>query len=89
MEWYPYSQHNIILIYDSWFFEPGAKNDYARFGWTKAGELKIENNVICGSDVVSFYTSEPAMAKELRENLLRFKAEIPDDVSITIFEEEH
>jgi hypothetical protein len=56
---------------------------------TWSGELKIANNVVCGSDVVSFYTSEAAMVKELRENLSRLKSTVPDDVTITIFEEDH
>jgi hypothetical protein len=81
---YPYNQYNIILIYDSWF-SIKSKDDYERLGWIKAGELKIKNNVICGSDTVSFYTSDAAMAGGLREDLLRFRDTIPDDVTITIF----
>jgi hypothetical protein len=75
------------MIYDSWF---GIKSeqDYKRLGWTKIGELKIENNVVCGSDVVSFYTSANSMVKELRENLLQFSVMAPGDVTITIFEED-
>ncbi|MHB9293383.1 hypothetical protein Holit_02504 [Hollandina sp. SP2] len=85
---YPYNQYRLILIYDTWFAIKSEK-DYTRPGWIKAGELKIENNVVCGSDVVSFYTSEAAMVKELRENLSRFKDIVPDDVTITIFEEDY
>lgn len=83
---YPYNQYRLILIYDSWFAIKSEK-DYMRLGWIKVGELKIENNKICGSDVVSFYTSDAAMVNELRENLSRFKSTVPDDVTITIFEE--
>jgi hypothetical protein len=85
---YPYNQNRLILIYDAWFGIRSEK-DYTRLGWIKAGELKIENNVICGSEVVSFYTSDAAMVKELRENLSRFRDTVPEDVTITIFEEGH
>ncbi|MDR1122237.1 MAG: glycosyltransferase family 39 protein, partial [Dysgonamonadaceae bacterium] len=73
---YPYNQYHVILIYDLWL-DIKRKDDYERLGWIKAGELKIENNLVCGSDAVSFYTSEPAMADELRGNLLRFKDMVP------------
>jgi hypothetical protein len=78
----------LILIYDSWF-DIKSEYDYTRLGWKKAGELRIENNVVCGSDVVSFYTSDAAMIKELRKNLSRFSDTVPDDVTITIFEEKN
>jgi hypothetical protein len=81
---YPYNQYCLILIYDSWF-DINSENDYRRLGWVKVGELKIENNKVCGSDVVSFYTSDLEMAEELRGNLSRFKSTIPDDVTITVF----
>jgi hypothetical protein len=83
---YPFNQYTLILIYDHWF---GIKNreDYGKLGWIKTAELRIENNVVCGGDTVSFYTSDPAMAEPLSEHLRAFRQSIPEDVSITIFEE--
>jgi hypothetical protein len=75
------------MIYDTWF-NITSKKDYERLGWTKAAELAIKNNVVCGGDTVSFYTSNSAMLAELKKNLNQFKNDIPKDVAITIFEEE-
>jgi hypothetical protein len=82
---YPYNQYSLILIYDLWF-DIESEQDYTRLGWTKVGELKIENNVVCACNVVSFYTSDPAMVKELRENLSQFRNMVPRDVTVTVFE---
>jgi hypothetical protein len=84
---YPYNQYKIILVYDHWFGLQTQEN-YERLGWIKAAELTIKNNVICGGDTVSFYTSDYSMLAELKENLIQFKDDIPEDVSITIFDEE-
>jgi Ca2+/Na+ antiporter len=84
---YPYDQYQLIMIYDTWF-SIKTQEDYERLGWIKVAELAIKNNVICGDDTVSFYTSDFAMTAELKKNLYQFKQTIPEDVTITIFNEE-
>jgi hypothetical protein len=62
----------IALVYDSWFKIPVA--------WTKVGEWKILNNVVCGDDTVSFYAVDPLAAPGLIENLRAFAPRLPTDV---------
>jgi len=49
-------------------------------------ELRIENNRVCGSDTVSFYLSDSAIAVPFREALTQFRTNVPKDVSFTIFD---
>ena len=70
-------QVKIAIVYDSWFDSTLLNN------WTKIAVWKISNNVICGSDEVSFYAVDPAAADTLRENLKTFRNQLPADVQIT------
>jgi hypothetical protein len=79
-----YKQYNVIIIYDSWF-EINSKEDYERLGLIKIAELWIENNVICGGNPVSFYTTDETIVEKMKSNISRFKEDVPKDVSIIVF----
>lgn len=66
----------LIMVYDSWFegLLPGT--------WVRVGSWKIENNIICGSDTVTFYALKEEDALILRENMSHFQAELPAGVRI-------
>jgi len=71
-------QVKIAIVYDTWFDSTLLKN------WKKIAVWKISNNVICGSDEVSFYAVDPAAADTLRMNLKAFGPHLPSDVLITL-----
>jgi hypothetical protein len=79
-----YKQYSVIIIYDSWF-GINSKEDYERLGLIKIAELWIENNVICGGNPVSFYTSDETMVEEMKSNMFRFKEDVPTDVTVVVF----
>ncbi len=70
-------QAKIAVVYDEWF-DPDLRRR-----WTKVASWKIPNNVICGSDVVNFYSVRPDDAATLKSNLQSFQASLPSDVAIT------
>ena len=63
----------IAIVYEGWF-------EGIRDNWTKAGEWRIENNVICASDTVSFWAVEPSRESVLLESLRTFAPELPREV---------
>ncbi|MDR1838829.1 MAG: hypothetical protein LBQ93_04485 [Treponema sp.] len=79
-----YKQYSLVIIYDSWF-EIETETDYENLGLIKIAELWIEDNVICGGNPVSFYTSDEMMVEEMRANMIRFKENVPADVTIKVF----
>jgi hypothetical protein len=74
---------NLIIIYDSWF------RDFLKdlnINYKKICEWKINNNVVCGSDIVSFYViKEPEKIKTLEINLKNFSPLLPSNVSTKFF----
>lgn len=59
---------------------------YKAFGgipasWTQVATWKIENNIICGSDTVSFYAIEPEARDDLTRRLKEFGPSLPADVT--------
>ncbi len=62
----------IALVYDSWYQIP--------YEWIKIGTWRIPDNVVCGSDTVSFYAVNPAAAPALIENMHAFASRLPGDV---------
>ena len=79
-----YDRYNLIIIYDSWH-GINSNADYEYLGLIKIAELWIENNVICGGNPVSFYTSDETMSEEMRMNMLHFKESVPADITIIVF----
>ncbi len=68
---------DIAIIYEEWFQENGGIPE----DWIKAGQWKIKDNYICGSDSVSFYAVNPGESEKLKANLRSFSNELPVDVT--------
>ena len=64
----------IAIIYESWFMGVLPPE------WVRVGTWTIQNNIINGSDTVSFYAVEHEEAARLRESLLEFAPNLPADV---------
>ncbi|MCI0567175.1 MAG: hypothetical protein L0Z52_03165 [Acidobacteria bacterium] len=64
---------SIAIVYEGWF-------EGVRENWIKAGEWKIQNNVICASNTISFWAVDPSRKLELLESLNAFAAELPPEV---------
>jgi len=79
-----YKEYSVIIIYDSWF-RINSKADYERLGLIKIGELWIRGNVVCGGNPVCFYTSDETMVEKFKDNMLKFKEIVPNDVKIVVF----
>lgn len=54
---------SLIIIYDAWFSDTTISN------YTKIAEWKILNNVVCGSDTVSFYSRND----QIKENSIKIE----------------
>jgi hypothetical protein len=67
----------IAIVYDIWFEIYGGIPSQ----WIKVGEWKIPNNVVCGSDTVSFYAVDPLEKDNLIDNLRSFSSHLPKDVA--------
>lgn len=65
-------------MYDLWFRDYGGIPP----AWRKAAEWKIENNIICGSDVVSFYAVKPEEYDRLAASLRAFEPDLPAGVTV-------
>jgi len=67
----------IAIVYDHWFDEEigGMPSQ-----WTKIGQWKILNNVVCGGNIVSFYAIDPTEVENLVENLRAFSSNLPKNV---------
>ena len=50
-------------------------------GWTRAGEWRISNNIVCGNERVAFFAPEPVSARKLAEQLREFAPELPAGVT--------
>jgi len=69
----------IAIVYEHRFEEYGGMPSQ----WIKIGEWKISDNVVCGSDTVSFYAVDPKAEDKLIENLRSFSHQLPVDVEET------
>ncbi|MHC4758405.1 MAG: hypothetical protein ACYTE8_07085 [Planctomycetota bacterium] len=73
--------HNIkiAIVYDDWY-EPigGVPGE-----WIQVGRWKILDNVVCGSDTVSFYAVQKSDEEELVNNLKSFSSFLPDNIEET------
>lgn len=67
----------IAIIYDSWIGSSVPPR------WKKAATWRIRNNVVCGSDLVSFYAIDTAGTQQLREHLATYRSSLPNDVEVT------
>jgi hypothetical protein len=74
---------SIAIVYDKRFGGHEGETQTARFlpsQWSKAGEWQIQNNIVCGDDVVSFYAVQPAEKDALIANLQAFADQLPEQV---------
>lgn len=65
---------------------------FGRFGgipasWTQVATWRIEKNIICASDTVTFYAVASAARDDLRLRLKEFSPRLPHDVTVTFFGE--
>lgn len=73
--------YDLMIVYDRWFSNIPFTNRI------KVAELTITHNKICGDSKVSFYIPSNSSKKEyVYECLRKFKAQIPKDVMLTIYE---
>ena len=66
----------IAVIYDIRFGGAESMPGY----WIKCAEWKIDNNIVCYDDRVSFYAKDSITALELKHNLILFSDELPGTV---------
>ncbi len=70
----------LAIIYDSWF-HPTPGNF-----WTKIGSWKIENNVVCGDDMVCFYAIDSTIVNEMKNNFRSYSRDkLPRTVQVTYY----
>jgi hypothetical protein len=67
------------IIYDSWF------SDSLSSRWNKVATWEIQNNVICGDSIVSFYSLDSSSKKILKEQLKEFERQLPSTVVVKYF----
>lgn len=74
-------QRNVLLaiVYDSWF------TDSLLNRWRKVATWKIENNVICGDDIVSFYAIDTSNYAAIKQNLMKFESDLPAGVQVKYY----
>ena len=68
----------IAIVYESWF--EGQNGSFLPSQWIKVGQWTIANNVVCGSDTVTFFAVDSTATEELNTNLKAFSKELPNDV---------
>ena len=75
-------QAKIAVVYDHKFERDYLGHEIGGIPeqWIKVGQWRILNNVICGSDTVSFYGLDFSEAHHLTENLQTFSSRLPDSV---------
>jgi hypothetical protein len=75
------NQHmKVAIVYDSWF-----NHDLLR-RWNKVATWQIQNNVICGDNIVSFYAVNPTDSGDLKRNLVEYeKQSLPAGVTVRYY----
>lgn len=66
----------IVIIFDSWFEQYGGLPKY----WYNSGTWRIQENITCGSDVISFYALEKEPFLKLDDNMWEFNSELNEKV---------
>jgi hypothetical protein len=69
----------VAMIYDSWF------SDTLTSKWRKVATWKIQNNVICGDDIVSFYALDNTEYLNLYNKLKAYEPGLPPSVVVKYF----
>jgi len=73
------SNVQLAIIYDSWFPDPLLKL------WNKVASWEIQNNVICGDSIVSFYALNSSSKDVIREQLKSFEQRLPSTVQVKYY----
>lgn len=71
----------MAIIYDYWF----TGNISPPSSWIKIGEWQIFNNVVCGSDVVSFYVVDKSRLNELKSKFAAFSNNLVKGVLVKYY----
>jgi len=69
-------QIKIAILYEQWFEPYGGLPSE----WIKVGEWTIQNNVVCGSETVSFFAVDTSEKDFLAQHLREFSPNLPLDV---------
>lgn len=69
----------VAMIYDVWF------SDSLTSRWKKVATWQIQNNVICGDDIVSFYSLDSSNSAALYKNLKNFQPQLPASIGIRYY----
>jgi hypothetical protein len=72
----------VAAIYDAWF--DGRECPKPPATWTRVGTWRIADNVVCGSDTVTFYAVAPDEAAALRARLVALAPSLPSGVTQTL-----
>jgi hypothetical protein len=72
-------QVQMAIIYDSWFSDSLTKR------WSKVATWEIQNNVICGDSVVSFYSLNSLTRNILQQNIRAFEPQLPSSVLVKYY----
>lgn len=64
----------IVIVYNSWFL------GHLPSEWEELGRWKISNNVVCGSDTVSFYVPNSLWRTSASNNLRAFSSKLPTSI---------
>lgn len=68
---------SVAIVYDSWIDASLPPS------WKKAGEWKIQQNVVCGDDHVSFYAIDSTQLPRLIQNLHSYQPSLPPGVLVS------
>lgn len=69
-----FNNAEIIIIYRSWFY-PNIPSE-----WIEIGRWRIKDNVVCGSNEVSFFVALPTYKQKATTNLKAFSKQLPSSV---------
>lgn len=70
----------VAAVYSEWF-DIGKGFPYS---WHHAGTMKIEDNVVCGSDAVSYFAKDSISFNKLKIHLEQFSNKLPNGVTLII-----
>lgn len=69
----------LAIVYDSWF------NDSLTRRWNKAATWQIQNNVICGDSIISFYSLNALQKDSLQQQLKAYETQLPPSVVVKYY----
>jgi hypothetical protein len=70
---------DLAIIYDSWFSDSLTKR------WNKAATWQIQDNVICGDSIISFYSLDILKKDSLQQQLKEYEAQLPSSVVVKYY----